>query len=93
VRDTPTFFIDGNWDVHPNCSAPGPAWRLGNLRQDGATAILANYLHETSPAQRVRRSIPLGELVRACGDSASQRLFAEPDFIAYVLEKHLADVV
>lgn len=89
VSDTPTFFINGSWDVYPNHSAPGPAWRLGNLKRDGAEKVLACYLDETSPAQHVRRSVPLGELVRACGDPASPRLFEPEDFVDYLLEKYL----
>jgi len=86
---TPTFFIDGNWDVYPNHSAPSPAWRLGNLKRDGAADVLANYRNETSAAQHARRHVPLGALVRACGDCNSPRLFAANDFIDYLLEKYL----
>ena len=87
VTDKPYFDIDHNWDVHSNDGTPTSPWCLGNLKEDGAQAIVECYLNETSPAQAARRNIPLGEMIRACGDPHSQRLFDRGDYEAYILEK------
>ena len=87
LTDTPYFDIDHNWDMYPNNGTPTPPWCLGNLKRDGAQAIVERYRNETSPAQAARRSIPLGEMVRACGDPDSRRLFDRGDYEDYILEK------
>ncbi|MDR1465369.1 MAG: radical SAM protein [Oscillospiraceae bacterium] len=93
ASDTPTFYIDRNWDVYPNITAPAPWWRLGNLRRDGAAAIADCYREERSPAQRARRTVPLGQMVRAGGDPESQRLFGEGDYCDYLLNKYCEGAV
>jgi len=88
VTKEPVFFIDRNWDVYPNISAPVPFWCLGNLKRDGAEVVLENYRNETSPAQFVRRNVPLGEMVRTCGDPAGQGLFSQGDYEEYILDRY-----
>jgi len=83
----PYFNIDHNWDMYPNNGTPTPKWRLGNLKRDGAQAIVECYRNEASPAQAARRNNPLGEMIRACGDPDSQRLFGRGDYEDYILEK------
>jgi len=90
LTDKPYFDIAHNWDMYSNIGTPTPKWRLGNLKRDGAKAIVECYLNEASPAQAARRSIPLGEMVRACGDPDSQRLFDRGDYEDYILEKFCA---
>ena len=87
LTDRPSLMINSEWDVFPNTGWPRPHWRLGNLKQDGAQAIIERYLSESSPAPAARRSIPLGEMVRACGDQGSRRLFDQGDYEDYILEK------
>ena len=87
VTSKPYFDIDHNWDMYSNFGTPTPKWCLGNLKRDGAQAIVECYRGETSPAQAARRNIPLGEMVRACGDPDSQRLFDKGDYEDYILEK------
>ena len=87
VTDKPYFNIDYNWDVYPNNGGDFPQWRLGNLKRDGAAAIVERYLGETSPAQAARRNVPIGEMVRACGDPESERLFDQGDYEDYILDK------
>ena len=87
VTSKPYFNIDYNWDVYPNDGGDFPQWCLGNLKRDGAQVIVECYRGETSPAQAARRNIPLGEMVRACGDPESPRLFDRGDYEDYILEK------
>jgi MoaA/NifB/PqqE/SkfB family radical SAM enzyme len=82
------FYIDQRMDVYPNWTAPGPAWRLGNLRADGAAAILARYLADDTPGQRACARVTEGELVRACGDGRSQRLFTRDDYRMYLINRY-----
>ena len=59
VTDAPVFFVDPRYDVYPNITAPAPHWRLGNLKTDGAEAILRRYAENGSTAQRIRNTVPL----------------------------------
>ncbi|MDR2687974.1 MAG: radical SAM protein [Oscillospiraceae bacterium] len=88
VTDRPVLYIGRSWGVYPNVSAPAPHWRLGNLKRDGAEAIVACYLNENSPAQAARRNVPLGEMARACGDPAGQGLFCRGDYEEYILNQY-----
>jgi len=87
VTDKPVFFIDRNWDVHPNISAPEAHWRMGNLRHDNAQAVIERYLNNSSPAQAVRHNKPLSEIVHACGNPDGQGLFGQSDYIEYMLDR------
>lgn len=82
------FFLDAEMNVYPNVSAMEPQWRLGNLRRDGAEAVLNAFLENLPLAQRVRAMVPLGELVRAGGDSRGEGLFSRDDYIVYLLNKY-----
>lgn len=87
VSDTPVFFVDKNFDVYPNITAPEPHWRLGNVKRDGAESILACYLNSESPAQKLRMTVSIGEIVRRCGNPGSQRLFIESDYIDPLIKR------
>jgi len=89
VCDDPVFFVDRNWDVYPNLSAPAPQLHLGNLKRDSAQTIIEAYRSEISPAQAARRNIPLGEMIRACGNPVGQGLFVQDDYEEYILERYL----
>ena len=82
------LYLDAEMNVYPNVSAMEPQWRLGNLRADGAEAVLNAFLQNRSPAQRVRAAVPLGELVRAGGDAGGEGLFTRDDYIIYLLNKY-----
>ncbi len=82
------FNIDARMDVYPNWTAPAPQWRLGNLLRDGAEAILARYLADETPAQRICARVAQGELVRACADRQSQRLFTMDDYLLYLINQY-----
>lgn len=87
VTDRPVFFIDKDLNVYPNITTPSPFWLLGNLKTDGAQAILSRYLNSESPAQRARLTVPIGEMVRQYGDPKSQRLFSESDYIDPIVKR------
>ncbi len=88
VTDSPVFYIDINFDVYPNITAPAPYWLLGNLKKDGAETIIKNYLENKSPAQHTRLTVPVGKIVKVCGDSGSLRLFSKGDYIDFILNKY-----
>lgn len=88
VTDDPIFYIDANLNAYPNISSPSPIWLLGNLKEDGAEAIADKYHDDGSLAQRVGKSVPLGEIVKKVGNEKSLRLFDEGDFIVYCLNKY-----
>ena len=88
VSEQPVFFVDKDFMVYPNRSAPAPHGCLGDLREDGADKILTRYRNSGSPAQQARIGIPLGDMVRACGDPSSQRLFTRSDYIDYILNAY-----
>jgi len=84
----PVFYVDGRFDVYPNFSASEPWWRLGNLKEDGAAAIVECYRENRSKAQSARLNVPISEMAKACGDPDSGRLFTRDDYIAYLLNKY-----
>lgn len=87
VEDTPVFYVDRNLDVYPNITAPAPFWRLGNLKADGAGAVVRTYLDSASPAQRAALTVPAREFVRACGNPDSERLFGRGDYLEFLLNR------
>lgn len=92
VSETPLFFVDRNFDVYPNITAPAPFWRLGNLKTDGAEAVLEAYAKDKSVAQQTRATVPLCELAKAHGDPQSQRLFSKGDYIEYLLNRYCRSI-
>ena len=88
VSCAPVFHVDSRFNVYPNLDSPEPIWRVGNLKTDGAQAVLQNYAENKSPAQHVRQTVPLGEIVRAVGDPSGRRLFTKNDYIEYILNKY-----
>ena len=88
IEESPVFYIDGSFDVFPNITAPTEAWRLGNLKQDGAESVIGNYLSNRSLGQHTAASVPVSELVRKCGDPDSLRLFDKGDYLIYLLNKY-----
>ena len=87
-EDAPVFFADHRLDVYPNITAPAPWWKLGNLHTDGAEYILQRYTENESMAQHIHCTVPLGEIVRTCGDPASRRLFGKGDFTDLMLNRY-----
>lgn len=82
------LYIDGEFNVTPNIGVPSEPWLLGNLKTDGAEKILDRLKGDKSPAQYVRATVPLKELVRDCGDPESKRLFGREDYIEYLLNRY-----
>ena len=88
VSTTPVFFVDKDFYVYPNISTPSPWWRLGHLKTDGCKAILKRYAAYQSPAQRIAKTVPIGDMVKAFGNESSQRLFLKDDYLSYLLNRY-----
>lgn len=88
VEEEPIFFVDRNFDVYPNVTAPSPWWRLGNTKRDSVETVLDNYRASHGFAQRTRLTVPVRELARACGDPGSRRLFDKGDYIELLLARY-----
>ena len=88
VSNSPVFFIDKDFNVYPNITAPAPHWCLGNLKKHGAKIVLENYVESNSAAQRTRLTVPICDIVKAQGSSTSQHLFNKGDYIEYLLNKY-----
>lgn len=88
VSDSPVFFIDKDFNVYPNITAPAPHWCLGNLKKHGARTVLENYVESNSAAQQTRLTVPICDIVKAQGDRRSQRLFSKDDYISFLLNKY-----
>ena len=88
VSDSPVFFIDKDFNVYPNITAPAPHWCLGNLKKHGSKTVLENYVESNSAAQRTRLTVPICDIVKSQGSSTSQHLFNKGDYIEYLLNKY-----
>ncbi len=88
VSDNPVFYIDKNFDVYPNISAPSGYWLLGNLKKDGAEIVAENYANSRSIAQSARLNVPIREMVKVCGNPESLRLFDKGDYIDFLVNKY-----
>ncbi|RKJ40704.1 radical SAM protein [Acutalibacter sp. 1XD8-33] len=86
--ESPVLYVDGEWNVSPNFGVPKGPWLLGNLKTHGPEEILRRLAADESPAQRVRATVPLRELARACGSLESRRLFGRGDYIEYLLNRY-----
>ena len=91
VSDSPFFFVDKELNVYPNYEAPTPFWCLGNLKKDGAEEILKTYVNNSSIAQRIMTTVPIGEMVSKHGNPESTRLFQKDDYVNFVLNKYVAN--
>lgn len=88
VSNSPVFFITKDFDVYPNCSQISPWWCLSNIKKDGIEKVINNYIFNTSTAQNSRLTIPICEMVKACGNPNSNRLFDKDDYITYILNQY-----
>lgn len=88
AEDSSVFFIDGDFNVYPNITAPAPHWCLGNLKKDGAEKVLQNYTNNKSLAQHTRLTVPICDIVKAEGDKTSERLFGKGDYIELLLNRY-----
>jgi GrpB-like predicted nucleotidyltransferase (UPF0157 family)/MoaA/NifB/PqqE/SkfB family radical SAM enzyme len=89
ITDTPTFYVDKDFNVYPNITTPSKYWLLGNLKSDGAETVLRHYLYDESPAQRVRKTVHVGDIVKSCGDFNSEKLFSKGDYLDYLVNKYV----
>ena len=83
----PSISIDADFNAYPNIAEPTPWWRLGNLKEDGAGAIIRAYRDETTPGMLMNRTVPLSELARRYGDPRSTKLYDRDDLICRFLHQ------
>ena len=88
VTDSPIFFIDKDFNVYPNYTTPSHKWCLGNLKTNPTEEILNDYINNNSIAQRILTSVPVGEMVKKCGNIESTRLFSKCDYKNFILNKY-----
>jgi MoaA/NifB/PqqE/SkfB family radical SAM enzyme len=88
VTNTPTFYVDKDFNVYPNITTPSKYWLLGNLKTDGAEVVLHRYVNAETTAQRIRKTVPIGDIVNACGNFESERLFSKSDYIDFLVNKY-----
>jgi MoaA/NifB/PqqE/SkfB family radical SAM enzyme len=86
VTNTPTFYVDKDFNVYPNITTPSKYWSLGNLKTDGAEVVLHRYKNDESLAQRVRKTVTIGELIKACGNYKSEKMFSKGDYIDFLVQ-------
>ena len=87
VPAQPVLYVDHEYNVYPNLTAPQTAWCYGNLLKDGTETILARVQSGDTPAMRVMRTVPAAELVKECGNPESERLFDRGDYETYLLNR------
>ena len=73
--------INAEYDAYPNIAEIAPWWRLGNLKTDGADAIIKAYRDETPPGMKANREIPISELARQYGVKSSKKLYDKSDLL------------
>jgi hypothetical protein len=71
--------INADYDAYPNIAEIAPWWRLGNLKTDGADAIIKAYRDESTPGMKANREIPISELARRYGVKNSKKLYDRSD--------------
>lgn len=92
VRE-PVFYVDKNFDVYPNLSTPSPSYCLGNLKAEGAGKVVDTYCKNRSLAQNIRLTVPVSEMVKACGTPDSQRLFKRGDYMSYIHNRYCRQMI
>lgn len=88
VCDNPVFYVDKDFNVYPNISAPTKYWSLGNLKSEGIENVLDNYRNNLGYAEGVFRDVPLSHLVKTCGARDGMGMFTRDDYIIYLLNKY-----
>ncbi|MDR0325068.1 MAG: radical SAM protein [Oscillospiraceae bacterium] len=89
----PCVSVNADFDVFPNIAEPAEWWRLGNLKTDGADAIIKAYRDETTPGMKANREIPLRELAQRYGDRHSRKLYDRSDLICRWLHQWGVDYI
>jgi MoaA/NifB/PqqE/SkfB family radical SAM enzyme len=92
ISDMPVFYIDKDFNVYPNYETPSPYWCLGSLKTDGAKQVLENYIGNKSVAQHIRKTVPICEMVKKCGNPQSCRLFGKWDYKNYIHNRYCREL-
>ena len=78
----PCISIDARFDAYPNIAEIAPWWRLGNLKTDGADAVIKAYRDETTPGMKANREMPISKLARRYGVKDSKKLYDKSDLLS-----------
>jgi hypothetical protein len=70
-----SFYIAPDFDVYLTFTPVWPAYRLGNLKDDGVAAVLDAYEHDRTLGQQAMFHTPTGELARRYGRPYGRRLY------------------
>jgi len=79
--NVPCVSVNADFDVYPNIAEPTQWWCLGNLKTDGADAVIKAYRDEATPGMRANREMPLSELAKRYGDKSSKKLYRKDDLV------------
>jgi hypothetical protein len=74
-----SFYIAPSFDVYLTFMAAAPAFRLGNLRTDGAGAIIDAWEHDRTRGQQAMFHTPTRELAARYGRPHGRRLYDGSD--------------
>lgn len=88
VTDSPVFYIDKDFNVYPNITAPAKYWCLGNLKRDRVEDVIYNYKNNKCLAAEISASVPINQLVRECGSQNGMGMFTKDDYIIFILNKY-----
>lgn len=83
------LYVANNYDLFFNFTHMCKEWKIGNLKQDPIDELIRRIIEEDIPALDQARKITIGQLVSMYGDMRSERLFAEDDYKAYLLNIHV----
>ncbi len=92
-ESSPVFYIDNEFNIYPNFSEMNEHWKLGNLNLESVEDLLNIYIDNRSPAQSLRNTIPLCDLVVKYGDPNSKKLFSKEDYIDFLINTHFRKLI
>lgn len=91
IGEEVTLYVTSDLNVYFNFTNPSPAWKIGNVKDDGIDAILSKIVEEDIPALRLAKTITFKELVKRYGDNNSDKVFSLDDYKMYLLNNYLAE--
>lgn len=87
--DQITLYITSDLNVYYNFTSPSPAWKIGNIEEDGVDRIVARMVEEDIPAMRLAKKTTLKDLACRYGDENSDKAFLLDDYKMYLLNSYL----
>jgi len=84
LNDNPeitAFFIDGDYNVYPNCGEITGWWCLGNLKRDGVASVVENFFNRNTPGLKMNFETPVSYFARKYGNPDSDVLWVKSDLV------------